>query len=82
MTSAWTISMNHPFLFHKKISQSERALAYSYVINMYGTSYGPNMNALPKGGMNTFERRDFESIRPVLVSGAVFVFIFTFQFYR
>ena len=24
--------MNHPFLFHKKISQSERALAYSYVI--------------------------------------------------
>ncbi|XP_044174101.1 sorting nexin-14-like isoform X1 [Acropora millepora] len=32
--------------------------------------------------MNTFERRDFESIRPVLVSGAVFVFIFTFQFYR
>ena len=27
------ISMNHPFLFHKKkISQSERVVAYSYVI--------------------------------------------------
>jgi len=26
--------MNHPFLFHKKISQSERALAYSYVIKI------------------------------------------------
>ena len=33
-------------------------------------------------GMNGFERRDFDSIRPVLASGAVFVFIFTFQFYR
>lgn len=32
--------------------------------------------------MNRFERRDFESIRPVLASGAVFLFIFTFQFYR
>ncbi|CAH3189083.1 unnamed protein product, partial [Porites evermanni] len=31
--------------------------------------------------MNTFERRDFDSIRPVLASGAFFVFIFTFQFY-
>ena len=31
--SAWTIFMNHPFLFHKKkISQLERAQAYSYVI--------------------------------------------------
>ena len=25
--------MNDPILFHKKISQSERAIAYSYVIN-------------------------------------------------
>lgn len=32
--------------------------------------------------MNKFERREFDSIRPVLASGAVFVFIFTFQFYR
>ena len=31
--SAWIISMNHPFLFHKKIRQSECALACSYVIN-------------------------------------------------
>ena len=30
--SAWTISMNRPFLFHKNISQLERALACSYVI--------------------------------------------------
>lgn len=27
------VSMNHPFHFYKKISQSERALAYNYVIN-------------------------------------------------
>ena len=33
MTSARTFSMNDLILFHKKISQSERTLAYSYVIN-------------------------------------------------
>ena len=27
--------MNHPFLLHKNISQSGRALAYSYVIIYY-----------------------------------------------
>ena len=32
--------------------------------------------------MNRLERQNFDTIRPVLASGAVFVFIFTFQFYR
>ena len=32
--------------------------------------------------MNRLERENLDSIRPVLASGAVFVFIFTFQFYR
>ncbi|KAJ7386263.1 Sorting nexin-14 [Desmophyllum pertusum] len=31
--------------------------------------------------MNRLERQNFDTIRPVLASGAVFVFIFTFQFY-
>ena len=32
--------------------------------------------------MNRLEGENLDSIRPVLASGAVFVFIFTFQFYR
>lgn len=32
--------------------------------------------------MNRLERQNLDAIRPVLASGAVFVFIFTFQFYR
>ena len=32
--------------------------------------------------MNRLEGQNLDTIRPVLASGAVFVFIFTFQFYR
>ena len=32
--------------------------------------------------MNRSDRQNLETIRPVLASGAVFVIIFTFQFYR
>lgn len=32
--------------------------------------------------MNRLERQNLDAIRPVLASGAVFVFIFTFRFYR